>query len=130
VSTLLHGFVYDFTAFAECIGADCKKSGKLKKKICTSSLTIQTHFLVTQNHMQVRFEVSAEATMEITVFWDVSPCSLIDGYWHFGGTNLYLLTLCSHALDATFVAPFSTTNTQVTTFTKFTYLNIIVHSQQ
>jgi hypothetical protein len=75
----------------------------------TSSLTIQTHILVTQYYMEVRFEVFAEATMKITVFWDMSPCSLIDGYWHFGGTSLCLLTLCSHVLDATFVTPISTT---------------------
>jgi hypothetical protein len=31
VSTLLHGFVYDFTKFAEYIDTDCKYSGKLNK---------------------------------------------------------------------------------------------------
>lgn len=48
---------------------------------------LKTHFSITQCYMQVRFEVIAEVTMKITVFLDVTPCSLIDGYWHIGGTG-------------------------------------------
>jgi hypothetical protein len=33
--------LYDFTAFAECIGTDCKQSGKLKKNHTSTMMVVQ-----------------------------------------------------------------------------------------
>jgi hypothetical protein len=34
----------------------------------------------------VRFQVLTAASMKMTVFWDVAPCSLVDVYRRFRGT--------------------------------------------
>jgi hypothetical protein len=34
----------------------------------------------------VRFEFLATVTSKITVFWDLTPCSLVDVYQNFAGT--------------------------------------------
>jgi hypothetical protein len=40
----------------------------------------------------------------ITIFWNVTPCSLIGGYWRFGGT-CYLHLQCSNYLPDYTVTP-------------------------
>jgi hypothetical protein len=42
------------------------------------------HFSSVGNSLLARFKVLSAVTMEITVLWDVTPCSLVNNYQHFG----------------------------------------------
>jgi hypothetical protein len=48
----------------------------------------------------VRFQVLTAASMKMTLFWDVAPCSLVEIDRHFGGTYcLHHQEVGSHALS-------------------------------
>jgi len=45
----------------------------------------------TYRYCALSFHVSIVMSIEVVILWVVTPCSLVDGLWHFGGTFcLYL----------------------------------------
>jgi hypothetical protein len=56
----------------------------------SSLQTVQLSLRCVQSPQFIRragFQVIAEVSMNITVFCDVKPCSLVDCYQHFGGSH-------------------------------------------
>jgi hypothetical protein len=51
----------------------------LKQKKINATIRIKTCY--------ARFQVLRAVNMKITAFWDVTPCSLVEMYCHFGGTS-------------------------------------------
>jgi hypothetical protein len=46
---------------------------------------------VSKTELRLRFEVLTAMAMKNIILWDVTPCSLAEGYWRFGGTHCNLL---------------------------------------
>jgi hypothetical protein len=57
-----------------------------------SGIRLEALWKTKKNLVQnIRFEVPTAVTMNSTVFWELTPSSLVDVYWCFGGTYcLYL----------------------------------------